>query len=155
MREGTQPAAVLRAAPAGSCTRCGVSPWVAQLSGPASQAQDPEMSKGELFRGSEERRMQSPGWGRSEDVGLALPRAHYNLKALRLLTSSFAAAVCRLEISQEMTKARLRVATAREFGVSKTPPAFLSFRLGASPVLAHSASAEERRRWSALSELGS
>lgn len=149
MREGTQPAALPRAAPVGGCACCGVSPWVAQLSRPASQAQDPELSKGELFRGSEERRMQSPSWDRPADVGLALPRAHYNLKALWLLTSSFAAAVCRLEISQEVTKARLRVATAREFGVSRAPPAFLSFRLEmcskASPVLAHSTSAEERR----------
>ena len=157
MLEGTQPSAV----PAGCAGRrvCFVPCFalVIHLSRPASQAQDPKLSKGELFRGSEQRKMQSPGWCRSEDVGFALPKEHCNIKAFWPLMSFLAAAFCRLEMSREVTKTRLRVAIAREFGVSKVPPAFLSFSLemcskASSVFCTPFACAEERMRLSAVSE---
>ena len=94
VREGTQPSAVPADCAGGRVCFLPCFALVIHLSRPASQLDGPELSEGELFGGSEQRKMQSPGCCRSEDVGFALPEERCYLKAFWPLMSFLAAAVC-------------------------------------------------------------
>lgn len=148
MLEGTQPSALLADCAGGRVCFLPCFALVIHLSRPASQLAGPELSKGELFGGSEQRKMQSPGCCRSEDVGFALPKEHCNLKAFWPLMSFLAAAVCRLEISREVTKTRLRVAIDRELGSLKLHLPFRAsdWKCAARPLQSFAPSSPVRRK---------